>query len=100
MPVIYIAILNFLQDFSVPARNSADQLPRACRVGAGRIQNSFLKRRSALKGVAQHGNPLPWQGPGRNLFERAQGDAVGLAQGADDGVGFGHAHFGMVEDQG
>ena len=100
MPVIYIAILNFLQGFSVPARKSADQLPRACRVGAGRIQNSFLKRRSALKGVAQDGNQLWREGPGRKVLEWAESDAVGLAEGSGDGAGFGHAHFGVVEDQG
>jgi len=37
--------------------------------------------------------------PRGKLFERAEGNAVGLAQGAIDGTGFGHAHLGMVEDQ-
>jgi hypothetical protein len=40
------------------------------------------------------------QAPRRKLFEGAQANAVGLAQGAIDGAGFGHAHFGVVEDQG
>jgi hypothetical protein len=34
------------------------------------------------------------------IFRRAQANAVSLAQGAIDGAGFGHAHFGVVEDQG
>jgi len=62
--------------------------------------SSFRIRGSRLQGAAQLGNLLGWQGPGRKLFERAQGDAVGLAEGAIDGTGFGHAHFGVVEDQG
>jgi hypothetical protein len=39
------------------------------------------------------------QGPGRKLFERTEGNAVGLAKGAIDGAGFGHAHFSIVENQ-
>jgi hypothetical protein len=39
------------------------------------------------------------QCPRGKLFERAKGDAVGLAQGAIDGASFGHAHLGVVEDQ-
>jgi len=38
--------------------------------------------------------------PGWQFFHRAEGNAVCLAQGAIDGTGFGHAHLGMVEDQG
>jgi hypothetical protein len=34
------------------------------------------------------------------LLEGAEGDAVGLAQGAVDGAGFSHAHLGVVEDEG
>jgi hypothetical protein len=37
--------------------------------------------------------------PRGNLFHRAEGNAIGLAQGTIDGAGFGHAHLGMVEDQ-
>ncbi len=40
------------------------------------------------------------QGPRRQLLERAEGNAVGLAQGAIDGAGFGHPHFGIIEDEG
>jgi hypothetical protein len=42
---------------------------------------------------------LGTQAPRRKLFERAQANAVGLAQGAIDGAGFGHAHLGIVENQ-
>jgi len=40
------------------------------------------------------------QGPGWKLFNGAEGDAVGLAEGAIDGAGFGHAYLGVVEDEG
>ena len=40
------------------------------------------------------------EGPRGKLFERAEGDAVGLAQRAIDGASFGHAHLGVVEDEG
>jgi hypothetical protein len=40
------------------------------------------------------------EGPGGKLLEGAEGDAVSLAQGAVDGAGFGHAHLGVVEDEG
>lgn len=39
------------------------------------------------------------QGPGWKLLDGAEGNAVGLAQGAIDGAGFGHAHLGVVEDE-
>jgi len=42
---------------------------------------------------------LGTQAPGGKLFERAQADAVGFAQGAIDGAGFGHAHLGVIENQ-
>jgi hypothetical protein len=45
------------------------------------MDDSSLKHRSRLKRAAQHGNLVRRQGPGWKLFERAQGDAVGLAQG-------------------
>jgi hypothetical protein len=62
--------------------------------------DSFLKRRPRLQSAAQQGYLLGIQAPRWKLFERAQANAVGLAQGAIDGAGFGHAHFGVVEDQG
>jgi hypothetical protein len=62
--------------------------------------SSFRKRGSGLESTAQLGNLLGRQGPGRKLFERTEGDAIGLSEGAIDGTGFGHAHFGVVEDQG
>jgi len=34
------------------------------------------------------------------ILRRAQANAVSLAQGSIDGAGFGHAHLGVVEDQG
>jgi hypothetical protein len=61
--------------------------------------DSFLERRPRLQSAAQHGYLLGIQAPGRELFERAQANAVGLAQGSIDGAGFGHAHFGIVENQ-
>jgi hypothetical protein len=62
--------------------------------------DSFLERRPRLQSAAQRWYLLGIQAPRRELFERAQANAVGLAQGAIDGPGFGHAHFGVVEDQG
>jgi hypothetical protein len=62
--------------------------------------DSFLERRPRLQSAAQRWYLLGIQAPRRELFERAQANAVGLAQGAIDGAGFGHAHFGVVEDQG
>ena len=50
--------------------------------------------------MAQHGNLLWRKGPGWKIFEWAEGDVVGLAEGAVEGAGFGHAHFGVMEDQG
>jgi hypothetical protein len=61
---------------------------------------SFLKRRSGLQAPTEFGNLLGAECPRRKLFERAEGNAIGLAQGTVDGAGFGHAHFGMVENQG
>jgi hypothetical protein len=40
------------------------------------------------------------KGPRWKFFNPAEGDTVGLAEGAVDGAGFGQAHFGVVEDQG
>ena len=37
---------------------------------------------------------------GRKFFEGTEADAIGLTEGAIDGSGFGHTHFGVVEDQG
>jgi hypothetical protein len=39
------------------------------------------------------------QCPRGKLFERAKGDAVGLAQGTIDGTSFGHAHLSVIEDE-
>jgi hypothetical protein len=63
------------------------------------MRDSFWQGGSRLQGAAEGGNLLGRQGPGRKLFERTEGDAVGFAQGAIDGAGFGHAHLGVVEDQ-
>ena len=61
--------------------------------------DSFLKRRSRLQAAPEFRNLWGGECPRRKLFEGAQGNAVGLAQGAIDGAGFGHAHLGVVEDQ-
>ena len=53
-----------------------------------------------MKVATQHGNLLWRKGPGRKFFERAEVDAVGLAELAVDSAGFGHAHLSVVEDQG
>jgi hypothetical protein len=63
------------------------------------MDDSFLKRGSRLQRPAQQRYLLGTQAPRRELFERAQANAVGLAQGAIDGAGFGHAHLGIVENQ-
>jgi hypothetical protein len=60
---------------------------------------SFLKRRSGLQAPAEFRDLLRAECPRRKLFERAEGNAIGLAQGAIDGAGFGHAHLGIVENQ-
>jgi hypothetical protein len=62
--------------------------------------DSLQGRRPGLKSPAQLRNLLLGQGPGRKLFQRAESDAVSLTQGTVDGAGFGHAHLGVVEDQG
>jgi hypothetical protein len=62
--------------------------------------NSFLERWPSLQGPPQDGKLLGPQGPGGQLLERAEGNPVSLAQGPIDGTGFGHAHLGMVEDEG
>jgi len=64
------------------------------------MADSFLERRLRLQSAAQRWYLIGTQAPRRELFERAQANAVRLAQGAIDGAGFGHAHFGVVEDQG
>jgi len=61
---------------------------------------SFLKGRPRLQSPAQHRYLLGTHAPRRKLFERAEANTVGLAQGTVDGAGFGHAHLGVVEDQG
>ena len=53
-----------------------------------------------LEGPAQLRDLLSIQSPGRQFFKRTEGDAIGLAQGAIDGAGFGHAHLGVVKDEG
>ncbi len=60
---------------------------------------SFLKRWSGLQGPAEFGNLLGAECPRRKFFERAEGNTIGLAQGAINCSGFGHAHFGMIEDK-
>jgi len=62
--------------------------------------DSSLERRPRLQSAAQQGYLLGTQAPRREFFKRAQANAVSLAQGSIDGPGFGHAHFGVVEDQG
>jgi hypothetical protein len=52
-----------------------------------------------LQTPAQLWNLLRIQCPRGKLFERAKGDAVGLAQGAIDGASFGHAHLGVIKDE-
>jgi hypothetical protein len=64
------------------------------------MMGSFLKRSPHLQRPAQHGDLLGTQAPWRELFERAEGNAIGLAQGTVDSAGFSHAHLGVVEDQG
>jgi hypothetical protein len=61
--------------------------------------DSFLKRRPRLQSAAQRWYLIGIQAPRRELFKRAQANAVGLAQGSIDGPGFGHAHLGIVENQ-
>jgi hypothetical protein len=63
------------------------------------MTDSFLKWCAGLQTPAQLRNLLRIQCPGGKLFERAKGDAVGLAQGAIDGASFGHAHLGVVQDE-
>jgi len=53
-----------------------------------------------LQGSAQLRDLGSIQSPGGKFFEGAQGDAIGLPQGAIDGAGFGHTHFGVVKDEG
>jgi hypothetical protein len=60
----------------------------------------FRKRRPGLETAAQLRNLLLGQGPGRELFQGAKSDAIGLTQSAVDGAGFGHTHLGVVEDEG
>ena len=60
---------------------------------------SFLKRRWGLQGPTELRNLLGSECPRGKLFDRTEGNAVGLAQGAIDGAGFGHAHLGVVENQ-
>ena len=40
-----------------------------------------------------------WFGEGPDFLDRADADAVGFAQGAVDGSGFRHAHFGAVDKE-
>jgi hypothetical protein len=64
------------------------------------MMGSFLKRGSGLQAPAEFRNLLGAECPRRKLFERAEGNAIGLAQGAVDSAGFGHAHLSVVENQG
>jgi hypothetical protein len=63
------------------------------------MMGSFLNRWPRLQSPAQYRYLLGTHTPRRKLFERAEGNTIGLAQGAVDGAGFGHAHLGIVEDQ-
>jgi hypothetical protein len=60
---------------------------------------SFLEGRSGLLAPTDFRNLLGAECPRRKLFERAEGNAVSLAQGTIDGTRFGHAHLGLVENQ-
>ena len=62
--------------------------------------DSFSQRFAGLKRPAEIQDLFGRQGPGWQLLDRTQSNAVGLAQGAVDRPGLGHAEFGMVEDQG
>jgi hypothetical protein len=64
------------------------------------MMGSFLKRWSGLQAPTEFRNLLRTECPRGKLFERAEGDAIGLAQGAVDSAGFSHAHLSVVEDQG
>src|SRR5579863_3665096 len=62
--------------------------------------NSFRERWPGLQRPAQV-RDLPWaQGARWKLFNGAEGDAIGFAQGSIHCAGFGHPHLGVVEDQG
>jgi hypothetical protein len=60
---------------------------------------SFLNWKAKLQGSTQSGKLFGTEGPRAQLLHRAEGDAVGLAQGAINGARFGHAKFGVVEDK-
>jgi len=64
------------------------------------MMGSFLKRWSGLQAPTEFGNLLGAECPRRKLFERAEGNAIGLAQGTVNRTGFGHAHLSVVEDEG
>ena len=53
-----------------------------------------------LQGSAQLRDLGSIQSPGRKFFKGTEGDAIGLPQSSIDGAGFGHTHFGVVEDEG
>jgi hypothetical protein len=63
------------------------------------MMDSFVKGWPRLESPAQLGDLLGVQGPRCEFFEGAERDAIGLAQGAVDGAGFGHTHLGVVEDE-
>ena len=61
--------------------------------------SSFPEWRSRQKRPAQSGDLFGSQGSRTQFLGRAEGDGVGLAQGAVDGAGFGHAKFSVIEDE-
>ena len=53
-----------------------------------------------LQGSAQLRDLGSIQSPGRKFFQGTQSNAIGLTESSIDGAGFGHTHFGVVEDEG
>ena len=52
-----------------------------------------------LHGAAQLGDLLSIQSPGGKHFKGAEGNTIGLTEGAVDGASFGHTHLSVVKDQ-
>src|SRR5690242_8223911 len=63
------------------------------------MRNSFPEESLRLKSPAQSGDLIGSQGTWTQLFDRAESDTIGLAQGAVDGTRFGHAKFSVIEDE-
>jgi hypothetical protein len=64
------------------------------------MEDSFLERRLRLKGATKCRELFRIQSIRWQFLERAQANAIGLAQGSIHGPGFSHTHLGVVEDQG